>query len=498
MIPLRHWIFNSGRFKLRKVRSIAINKKNPLKTSNPLPLSQGRSFISLLSSLTRDPGLALYTAAALLGAPIFLWRKWQRLHYHRYVFEFSRARWIIRFSEKQDSSTQAAEFQKPGPRIAFLTSSWGEVATVGPLTRALKEARPNARLIFTVTNSEAIQAVSQLTDEEVLPLPFDNIVPVARWHARARPDLVVVYEEFKLVALMRSLWVLRVPFVIVQARLNIKRANARYSPNIAFKRWQLRGLRDIIITAPDYLPSAKNLAPATAQAHIVGSIKFPRQRPKLTPEKEADLHQWIETNVGKAPLLVAGSTHSSEEAWVLDAFKIIRENWKQDLPPPILLLAPRRPRRGDEIVPLVEQSGLRVSRRSEWLPGTSNETVDVLILDTLGELMAVYQWATGIFVGGTIIGASQNVTEPLVWSKPVAYGPKRGNFTVEQTLCEDAGVGFRVESPEELAAHWQNLLQSPELRADLGRKADAVIMEQREAFNRTLQILIKAVDDVTL
>ncbi len=368
---------------------------------------------------------------------------------------------------------------------------------MAPLIRALKEARPNARLIFTVTNREAIQPVSQLTDEEVLPLPFDNVLPVARWHARARPDLVVFYEEFKLVTLIRSLWVRRVPFVIVHARLNIKRANARYSPNIAFKRWQLRGLRGIMLTSPDYLPSVKNLVPATAQAHVVGSIKFPRQRPKLAPEKEADLHQWLETNGRKAPLLVAGSTHSSEEEWVLNAFKIIRDNWKHDSPPPILLLAPRRPGRADEIVQLVEQSGLRISRRSEWLPNTSNETLDVLLLDTLGELMAVYQWATGIFVGGTIIGASQNIAEPLVWSKPVAYGPKRGNFSVEQTLCEDAGVGFRLQSPDELAAHWQNLLQSPELRADLGRKADALIAKQREAFDRTLQILIKAVDDVT-
>ena len=426
-----------------------------------------------------------------------MWRKWQRLHYHHFIYEFDRARWTIRFSEKSESPNRTLKSQKHGPRIVFLTSSWGEVATMAPLVGALKEARPDANLVFTVTNREAIQPVSHLTEEEVLPLPFDNVVPVARWHARARPDLVVFYEEFKLVTLIRSLWVQRVPFVIVHARLNIKRAKGRFSPNIAFKRWQLRGLRDIMLTAPDYLPSAKNLAPATAKAHVVGSIKFPRQRPQLAPEKPADLQKWIETKVGKAPLLVAGSTHESEEEWVLNAFKIIRENWKHDSPLPALLLAPRRHKRTAQIVQLVEQSGLRISLRSQWPQSASSETADVLLLDTLGELRTVYQWATGIFVGGTVIGASQNIAEPLIWSKAVAYGPKRGNFSVEQTLCEDAGVGFRLHSPEELAQHWQNLLQSPALRAELGRKADALIAQQREAFDRTLQILIEAVDAVT-
>ena len=446
--------------------------------------------------MTRDLGLGLYTAAALIGAPIFIGRKWRRRHYHGFLFEFDRARWTIRFPNEPESPGRTSDAQKSGPRVAFLMSSWGEVATMAPLIRALKEARPDTRLIFTVTNREAIQPVSELTDEEVLPMPFDNVWPVARWHARARADLVVVYEEFKLVTIIRSLWVRRVPFVIVQARLNRKRDSAPRSPNIAFKRWQLRGLRDISLTSPDFLPSARNLAPATARAHVVGSIKFPRRRPQLAPEKVADLRQWLETNAGGAPLLIAGSTHSSEEAWVLQAFKIIRDGWKHDAPAPVLVLAPRRPRRGDEVEQIIEATNWRVARRSKWAPGTPGETADVLLLDTLGELMAVYAQATGIFVGGTLIGASQNMAEPLVWSKPIAYGPKRGNFGVEQNLCEAAGVGFRLESPDELAAHWQTLLESPELRAELGRKADALIAEQSQAFDRTLQILLEAVDDV--
>ena len=454
-------------------------------------------FAKVLAALLGDGGLLAYSVASLLGAPIFIGRKWRRMRHHGFTFEFDRARWTIDFPEAATPSPRNVETGKEGPRVAIIADGWGEVATITPLARALRQARPNARLVFTVIAREAIETASQLTDEEVLPKPFDNLWAVARWHARARPDLVVFYERFDVATLARSLWVQRVPFVIVQARMTIKRAKKSSSLSLRFKHWQFRGLRAIMVTTPDYLPNVGNLAPATAQAHVVGSIKFPHQRPPFDAEKAADLRAWIENSVGKAPLLVAGSTHPEEENWVLDAFQIVRENWNNEGPQPVLLLAPRRPQRADEIAQLVEQRGLRLSRRSQMppdAPNLSGESVDVLLLDTLGELVTVYGWASGVFVGGSIISGSQNVTEPLVWSKPVAYGPQRGNFVVEQTLCEAAGVGFRVHTPAELAAHWTQLLNSPALRRELGEKADALIAEQSQAFTRTLQVLVDAVD----
>ncbi len=448
----------------------------------------------ILAALLRDGGLLAYSAACLIGAPVFLWRKWRRMRHHGFTFEFDPARWSIDFPEAATPSLSERENSKKGPRVAIIADGWGEVATIAPLARALRQARPDARLVFTVMEREAIETASRLTDEEVLPKPFDNVWAVARWHARARPDLVVFYEKFNYSALIRSLWVQRVPFVIVHARLSIKRANEGSSPSVKFKRWQLRGLRAITLTTPDYLPNVENLAPATAQSHVVGSIKFPHQRPPFDAAKEASLRVWIETNAGAAPLLVAGSTHPDEENWVLEAFQIVRENWSHEGPPPVLLLAPRRPKRADEIAQLVEQRGLRLARRSQMHQERSGASIDILLLDTLGELLTVYRWASGIFVGGSIFSGSQNVTEPLVWSKPVAYGPKSGNFAVEQNLCEAAGVGFRVHTPAELAAHWTWLLDSPDLRRALGEKADALLAAQNQAFARTLQILVDAVD----
>ena len=450
----------------------------------------------VLASLARDGSLMAYTTIATLGAPFFLYRKWRLLHYIKLDCEFDMARWTLHFSRALEPQSKREATRKTGPRVVFVTLGWGEVATMEPLAQALRAARPDATLIFTVKHREAIPLASQLADEEVLPLPFDRPLAVARWHERARPDVVIFYERFNLATLLRSLWLQSVPFVIVHARMNAKRAKNRSSPNLKFKRWQLRGLRDILLPTPDYQPGTAQIAPETANLHIVGSIKFPHRKPQIAPDRAADLRAWITAGTAGAPLLAAGSTHETEEAFVLDAWEKVRANTPKNAP--VLLLAPRKPYRTDEVLQELRERGLRVSRRSQWTPNAKAEAVDVLLLDTLGELGVAYYYAMGAFVGGTIFGSSHNVAEPLVWSVPVAYGPNRGNFGVEQTLCEEAGVGFRVETPDQLAAHWSQLVESPDSRRELARKTEALIQQQSPAFERTLQILIETIDAATV
>ena len=453
------------------------------------------SVAAVLTSLARDGGSLAYNAVSVLGAPFFLYRKWRLLKSTRIDCEFDPARWMIQFPRALEPQSKRETAPKNGPRVVFITLGWGEVATMEPLVKALRVARPNAQLIFTVKHREAIPLASELADEEVLPLPFDRPLPVSRWHARARPDVVIFYERFKLVTLLRSLWLQRVPFAIVHARMSAKRANNRSALNLKFKRWQLRGLRDILLPTPDYLPGTQQIAPAEAGLHVVGSVKFPHAKPQMAPEREAELRAWIEAaTAGKAPLLIAGSTHETEEAFVLQAWEKTRANCPENSP--VLLLAPRKPYRTDEILQLLNERNLRVSRRSQW-NSTKSERADVLLLDTLGELSVVYSHGVGAFLGGTIVGSSHNVAEPLIWNLPVAYGPKRGNFGVEQTLCESAGVGFRIETPDELAAHWTEIIQSPDLRAELSRKIEALLEKQSLAFEHTLKVLIETVDAVS-
>ena len=498
----------------------------------------------VLASLLRDGGLFWYSAIATLGAPYFLRRKRRLLQKGRSDSEFDWAHWTISFGDEADKFAQPGiwqgepdirqgepdirqgepdirqgepdvEFAKPdsrvadahgahadahgdahgaGPRVAVMAASWGEVVTLAPLIEALKRERPDIVLVWSVQRREAIEAARAPGDEAVLPHPFDHVVPVSRWHARARPDLVVFYEQFDLPVLARSLWARRVPFVVVQARASQVANGYGYKRRLytpAFWRWQLRGLGAMLLASDAHREMVAPLAPEEAQLRVVGSLKFPHDKPRLSPQREAELRAWITAGTAGAPLFVAGSTHAGEEAFVLDALEIVRRDC--DDAAPVLLLAPRRLGRTDEVLRLLSERGLRVSRRSQPIAGA----VDVLLLDTLGELGAAYAHAAGAFVGGTVNGASHNVAEPLVWGVPVAYGPRRGNFAVEQTLCEEAGVGFRVASPGELAAHWTALLDSEKLRRELGARAGALVEAQSAAFGLSLQTLVEAVDAVT-
>ena len=455
------------------------------------------SLAAVWASLARDPGLLAYGAASLLGAPYFLRRKWRLLRKGRSDSEFDRAQWTIDWGERADNppgEVAPSAAAAAGLRVAIMTASWGEVVTMAPLIRALRAARPDVQVSLSVQRREAIAAARALADEAILPHPFDNPLPVARWLARARPDLVVFYEQFEFPALARGLWAGRVPFVVVHARVKVTRAYGRWATNPGFKRWHLRGLRALLLATPAQRELIAPVAPDKAQLSVVGSIKFPHKKPILAPEREAELQGWLESGTGGAPLLSAGSTHETEEEFVLDAWQKVRAHNPDNAP--VLLLAPRKPYRTGEVLRLLQGRGLRVSRRSQWTPGAAPEKADVLLLDTLGELGVAYRWSVGAFVGGTIFGSSHNVAEPLVWGIPVAYGPQRGNFGVEQALCEGAGVGFRVDSSDALAAHWTELLLSGELRRELKHRADALVEEQRSAFERTLQTLIEAVDAV--
>ena len=453
-----------------------------------------QSVAQILTVLGRDRGLWAYAIKSQISAPGRIFRRGPRSFFN-WARAFDWARWTTHWPAASPMHSDDSAPDDSAPRVVCVVSALGDVATLRPIVEAFRQQRPGARILFSVKLSEAVGNARELSDETVLATPFDHGLPVARWHARAQPDVVFFYQYFNYVTLLRSLWLREVPFAIVQARFKTARGGWRARGRERFKAWQLRGVRAISLAAREHAPNIHNLAPESATVQVVGSLKFPQQRPQIAPEREAALHQWIRSAAGEAPLLIVGSTREDEESWILDAFQKLRHDISTSAatPKPVLMIAPRHVERAAEIARLIEARGLSVSRRLQ----ASNQRADVLLLDTLGELATAYQWASAAFVGGTITQKSQNVTEPLIWSIPVAYGPKRGNFEIEQKICEAAGAGFRVHSPDELAAHWAHIIQSPELRASRAKQVETLLANQRQAFDSTVQMLIEVFDAAT-
>ncbi len=184
-------------------------------------------------------------------------------------------------------------------------------------------------------------------------------------------------------------------------------------------------------------------------------------------------------------VVVAGSTMREEERALLKAFRRIKHTTAN----PLLILAPRHPERFGEVVDLCQQAALVTVRRSE-LPIDDEPRAEVVVLDTIGELAQVYQVATVVFVGGSLVDmGGHNILEPAVFGKPIVFGPHMQNFSeiANTFLTNDAAV--QVPSERGLEDALVALLTDSVRRARLGAAARALVESNRGARNRTLAVI---------
>ena len=194
-------------------------------------------------------------------------------------------------------------------------------------------------------------------------------------------------------------------------------------------------------------------------------------------------------------LIVAASTHWPEEQVLIDAFK--RVNQTDSHRRARLLIAPRHPKRFNEVAELIAASGLSWARRSAS-PGKQDATCDVILLDSIGELRAVFPIADIAFMGGSIAShGGQNVLEPAVEGVCVITGPHTDNFAaiIKTLLNEGALVQLEEvaisEAANQLAVTIRELLGDESRRREIGKRAMAACDHNRGATDRTMQILAK-------
>jgi 3-deoxy-D-manno-octulosonic-acid transferase len=185
------------------------------------------------------------------------------------------------------------------------------------------------------------------------------------------------------------------------------------------------------------------------------------------------------------PVFIAASTLKGEERHVLAAFAAVRRAH----PTALLVIAPRKPERFAEAELLAQGEGHRVVRRTH-LAVDAEPRADVVILDTIGELAALFQIATVVFVGGSLVDqGGHNILEPAVHGKPIVFGPHMENFAeiAETFLASQAAV--RVVGPAELTTAIVRLVGDPVERARLGAAARALVEANRGAKPRTLSAI---------
>ncbi len=200
-------------------------------------------------------------------------------------------------------------------------------------------------------------------------------------------------------------------------------------------------------------------------------------------------------------MLVAGSVIAGEEPAVLEGFRSIQQEWPQAL----LIVAPRKPEQFLAAAEMLRQAGWRLVRRSDIsidglsagiLHDTDLLPKSVLLLDTIGELAALYGLADVVFVGGSLQppGGGHNPLEPAAYGKVPIFGPSMQNFRQIATSLLEADAAIEVNSGAQLAAAWERLLKQDAARAEMGSAARAIVERNRGATAATLDHVTRLIE----
>jgi 3-deoxy-D-manno-octulosonic-acid transferase len=186
---------------------------------------------------------------------------------------------------------------------------------------------------------------------------------------------------------------------------------------------------------------------------------------------------------GAELVIVAGSTHADEELQVIEAARAV--------PGARLILVPRHPRRCPELALELARAGTSVQRLSALRAGHETPRPELPVLvDTIGELEAVYALADLVFVGGSLVPhGGQNVLEPAAQGIAVAFGPHMSNFSQEAKLLLEAGAACQVADRLELARRWRELSSDPSRRQRMADAGRAAVQSQQGATALTLEAL---------
>jgi 3-deoxy-D-manno-octulosonic-acid transferase len=358
--------------------------------------------------------------------------------------------------------------------------SVGESIAAAPMIRTLQARHPELPITVTCmtpTGSERIQALFGNSVQHCY-LPYDLPWAAARFLNRVKPRLAVVMET--------ELW----PNHIHQCAkrgIPVALANARLSERSArgyarFGKLTAPMLAELSLIAVQTQAEAQRFLALGARPECVdvtGSIKYDLKIDAELPQRAAELRRQWQTE--QRPVWIAASTHAGEDEIILAAHRQLLKTRTDTL----LILVPRHPERFEAVHELCLNQGLTTRRRSTGQDVQAGD--QVLLGDTMGELLFLYALTDIAFVGGSLVAnGGHNLLEPAALGKPVLSGPHLFNFLEIATQLREAGALSEVENAEQLAGRLATLLDAPTEIARMSQAGLAVLKANQGALQRLL------------
>ena len=419
-----------------------------------------------------------YTLAIVILAVVLSpWFAYQALRYRKYVANLAQRMGYLPIS-----------FNLEGDESIWIHAvSVGEVLTARALLPALRERYPGLRIFLSTTTLSGQQvARTRLTDaDDVFFLPFDLPPFVTRTLRLVRPRLFIMMETEIWPNLLRACRRQGIKTMLVNGRIS-SRSYPRYRLARGFFRSVLADVDRFCMQSDESARRIVDIGADPARVIVTGSLKFDSlELPAMAAGRGAGRVLRYFRIPSSRPVLMAASTLKGEEAPVLTAFAALRRLQ----PSALLIIAPRKPERFGEAEALARAEGFRVVRRTE-LAVDAEPRADVVVLDTIGELAPLFQVATIVFVGGSLVDqGGHNILEPAVHGKPIIFGPYMQNFAEIAATFLKSQAAIQVGSGPALTDAVVRLAGDPVERARLGAAARALVEANRGAKPRTLDAI---------
>ena len=420
---------------------------------------------------------ALYTVAVVvLAAVLSPWFLYQAVRYRKYVGSLTQrmGRLPVSFNLDGDES------------IWIHAVSVGEAMMVRALAGDLRERYPGLKIFLSTTTLTGQQIAARIQGVDgVFFFPFDLPPFVNRTLRLVRPRLFIMMETEIWPNLLRACRTRGVRTVLVNGRIS-SRSYPRYRLARGFFRHVLADVDRLCMQSDESARRIVDIGADPKRVTVTGSLKFDSlETPAMAAGRGATRVLRYFRIPPARPVFMAASTFKGEEAAVLDAFAVVR----RASPGALAVIAPRKPERFGEAEALARAEGLRVVRRSA-LAVDAEPRADVVILDSMGELAHLFQIATVVFVGGSLVAqGGHNILEPAVHGKPIVFGPHMENFAeISETFLRNQAA-IQVPDAAALIDVVSRLMRDPVERARLGAAARALVEANRGAKDRTLDVI---------
>ena len=357
------------------------------------------------------------------------------------------------------------------PRIWIHAASVGEIEAIRPVAIGLLERYPTAVMVITTMTATGRDAAMRRIPPAAawMLAPFDNQRAVRSFLDRVRPSLVLITET--------EIWP-NYFFESARAGATIAIVNGRISERSIRRYMRARGLfQNALSQATLILAQSREDArryvkfDIPARIIVTGNTKIEAAKPDGS--REDTIRPELTAFASGREILIAGSTAPGEEAVIADAYRELRK----DFPQLALTIAPRHLNRTPDVENALRAAALDYVKASELNPQNAVREVDVLILDTMGELRGFYRRAAIAFIGGSLAPGrgGQNPAEPALVDVPVLIGPYHENQKEMVSSIVSSGGARIVKNAGDIVREASKWLGDDAAREAAGRSAHASV-----------------------